>query len=123
MPISPGRVFRSPAPNSALFVCILMLSFTPIHLTLVHLFLSFRSAWGQRENASLYGSQPNLAQKLNTSSTTNSPTTKPKLTKAQSFKLGGGSGTPRLFRKWSFGRKKKTAAPINDNQVKNEEDR
>ncbi|XP_076275264.1 zonula occludens-like protein polychaetoid isoform X2 [Rhynchophorus ferrugineus] len=85
---------------------------------------NLRSAWGQRENASLYGSQPNLAQKLNTSSTTNSPTTKPKLTKAQSFKLGGSSGTPRLFRKWSFGRKKKTTGtPINDNQVTSDANR
>lgn len=82
-----------------------------------------------------YGSQPNIAQKLNSSSATNSPKIKPKLTKAQSFKHnkpeggGGGFSTPRLFRKWSFGRKHKDGTPkmskklalqpesINENQV------
>ncbi|XP_050302350.1 uncharacterized protein LOC126740396 isoform X3 [Anthonomus grandis grandis] len=85
-----------------------------------------------------YGSQPELAppHKLtHSSSATNSPKIKPKLTKAQSFKHnksenGGGSGfsTPRLFRKWSFGRKSKEGTPkmgkkvmreqcINENQV------
>ncbi|XP_030745371.1 tight junction protein ZO-1 isoform X2 [Sitophilus oryzae] len=84
---------------------------------------NLRNAWLQKQGASYYGSQPNLAQKLNASpsSATNSPTTKPKLTKAQSFKMGGNS-TPRLFRKWSFGRKSKKAV-VNDNQVASDANR
>ncbi|XP_066261904.1 tight junction protein ZO-1 isoform X1 [Euwallacea similis] len=62
----------------------------------------------EQHQPAFYGSQPNIAQKLNSSSATNSPKVKPKLTKAQSFKhtkSEGGFSTPRLFRKWSFGRK------------------
>lgn len=90
------------------------------------------------QQQAFYGSQPNIVQKLNSSSATNSPKIKPKLTKAQSFKHtksdsggGGGSGfsTPKLFRKWSFGRKHRDGTPkmskkltlqpesINENQV------
>ncbi|XP_060522742.1 tight junction protein ZO-1 isoform X2 [Cylas formicarius] len=61
-----------------------------------------------------YGSQPNIAQKLNQSAT-NSPKPKPKLTKAQSFKHtkseNGGFSTPKLFRKLSFGRKSREGTP------------
>lgn len=76
-----------------------------------HLFLSFRVLEDHRllSQPAFYGSQPNIAQKLNApSSATNSPKVKPKLTKAQSFrhtKTDSGFSTPKLFRKWSFGRK------------------
>lgn len=66
--------------------------------------------------SNFYGSQPNIIEKLNitttatSSSATNSPKIIPKLTKTQSFKhqksdnSGGGGGfmTPKLFRKFSF---------------------
>ncbi|KAH1016905.1 hypothetical protein HUJ04_008059 [Dendroctonus ponderosae] len=70
----------------------------------------------EERQPAFYGSQPNIVQKLNSSSATNSPKIKPKLTKAQSFKHAkndGGSAfsTPRLFRKWSFGRKHKDGTP------------
>ncbi|XP_018564782.1 tight junction protein ZO-1 isoform X4 [Anoplophora glabripennis] len=86
---------------------------------------------GLMDQPAFYGSQPNIAQKLNTSSATNSPKITPKLTKAQSFKHQKSEGfiTPKLFRKLSFTRKSRESTPkmnkklslqsepINENQV------
>lgn len=83
------------------------------------------------DQPAFYGSQPNIAQKLNSSSATNSPKITPKLTKAQSFKHQKSEGfiTPKLFRKLSFTRKSRESTPkmskklslqsepINENQV------
>ncbi|CAG9812618.1 unnamed protein product, partial [Phaedon cochleariae] len=67
---------------------------------------------GMVEQPAFYGSQPNLAQKLNTSSATNSPKITPKLTKTQSFKHQKSEGfTPKLFRKLSFTRKNRESTP------------
>ncbi|XP_056639868.1 tight junction protein ZO-1-like isoform X1 [Diorhabda sublineata] len=63
---------------------------------------------GMVERPAFYGSQPNIAQKLNrcSSSATNSPKITPKLTKTQSFKHQKSEGfTPKLFRKLSFTKK------------------
>lgn len=58
------------------------------------------------EDPSLFGSQPNIAQKL-----TNSPKVMPKLTKAQSFKQPKSeSFGPKLLRKLSFRNRNKEAA-------------
>lgn len=58
-----------------------------------------------------YGSQPNIAQKLN--SATNSPKVTPKLTKTQSFRhqKSEGFSTPKFFRKLSFSRKSREGTP------------
>uniref|UniRef100_A0A6P7GE89 Tight junction protein ZO-1 n=1 Tax=Diabrotica virgifera virgifera TaxID=50390 RepID=A0A6P7GE89_DIAVI len=69
---------------------------------------------GMVERPAFYGSQPNIAQKLNTStsSATNSPKITPKLTKTQSFKHQKSEGfTPKLFRKLSFTRKSRESTP------------
>ncbi|CAH1186640.1 unnamed protein product [Phyllotreta striolata] len=69
---------------------------------------------GMVERPVLYGSQPNIAQKLNapSPSATNSPKITPKLTKTQSFKHQKSEGfTPKLFRKLSFGRKSREGTP------------
>ncbi|KAJ8915042.1 hypothetical protein NQ315_016017 [Exocentrus adspersus] len=86
---------------------------------------------GMVNQPAFFGSQPNIAQKLNSSSATNSPKITPKLTKAQSFKHQKSEGftTPKLFRKLSFTRKSKEntpkankklslqSEPINENQM------
>ncbi|XP_019880421.1 tight junction protein ZO-1 isoform X2 [Aethina tumida] len=61
---------------------------------------------GPHEQPAFYGSQPNIAQQIKQ---TNSPKTKSKLTKAQSFKQTKSEGfsTPKFFRKLSFRRKDK----------------
>lgn len=81
------------------------------------------------EDASLFGSQPNIAQKL-----TNSPKVMPKLTKAQSFKQPKSEGFgPKLLRKLSFrknkdtppssGKKSSVRSPINEDcRVRDRED-
>lgn len=64
------------------------------------------------DQPAFYGSQPNIAQKLNSSST-NSPKITPKLTKTQSFKhqKSEGFSTPKLFRKLSFTKKSREGTP------------
>lgn len=66
------------------------------------------------ERPAFYGSQPNIAQKLNASplSATNSPKITPKLTKTQSFKHQKSEGfTPKLFRKLSFTKRNREGTP------------
>jgi hypothetical protein len=73
-------------------------------------FLSFSRV---QDDGALFGSQPNIVQKLNT----NSPKVTPKLTKTQSFKHhrteGGGGGliTSKIFRKFSFKSKSRETTP------------
>ncbi|XP_074027652.1 zonula occludens-like protein polychaetoid isoform X3 [Leptinotarsa decemlineata] len=82
------------------------------------------------DQPAFYGSQPNIAQNLNSSSATNSPKVTPKLTKTQSFKHPKSEGfTPKLLRKLSFTKKNRDGTPkmnkklslqperINENQV------
>ncbi|KAJ8981906.1 hypothetical protein NQ317_007298 [Molorchus minor] len=86
---------------------------------------------GLTDQPAFYGSQPNIAQKLNPPSATNSPKIMPKLTKTQSFKhqTEKGFSAPKLFRKLSFTKKSRESTPkmqkklslqpdrINENQV------
>ncbi|KAK9883620.1 hypothetical protein WA026_001793 [Henosepilachna vigintioctopunctata] len=59
------------------------------------------------ESTALFGSQPNIAQKL-----TNSPKVTPKLTKAQSFKQPKSEGfAPKILRKLSFKSRSKENTP------------
>jgi hypothetical protein len=66
-----------------------------------------------QDDGALFGSHPNIVQKLNT----NSPKVTPKLTKTQSFKHhrteGGGGGliTSKIFRKFSFKSKSRETTP------------
>ncbi|XP_063904633.1 tight junction protein ZO-1 isoform X4 [Zophobas morio] len=64
-----------------------------------------------QDDGALFGSQPNIIQKLNT----NSPKVTPKLTKTQSFKHhrteGGGLSPAKIFRKFSFKSKNRETTP------------
>ncbi|XP_064213330.1 tight junction protein ZO-1 isoform X3 [Tribolium castaneum] len=65
-----------------------------------------------QDDGALFGSQPNIIQKLNTN---NSPKVTPKLTKTQSFKHqrseGGGLSAAKIFRKFSFKSRSREGTP------------